>query len=199
MLQVWERPENRKGKRSEQLYQHCNEPHIQMFCSKKSDKSPLPTPGIILPSKGSSTSSSICLSVPSFMSFSVKISDGTSSLTVSPSSSDFASHLSHGNVTVSEPWSKQTSQRKSLQNTPASPLWKHSDMQAGIFNSCTCACRGRPRIVHRNVFPPKTGHVRALRRSTEYAAENRIPSGCVRVAVWSSRSPPFPVLKLVNS
>lgn len=76
------------------------------FAPEESDKSSLPTPRIILPSKGSSTSSSICLSVPSFRSFSVKISDGTSSLIVSPSSSDFASHLSHGNVTVSEPWSQ---------------------------------------------------------------------------------------------
>lgn len=80
--------------------------HPNVLFQKKSDKSSLPTPRVLLPSKGSSTSSSICLSVPSFMSFSVKISDGTSSLTVSPSSSDFASHLSHGNVTVSEPWSK---------------------------------------------------------------------------------------------
>lgn len=73
------------------------------FVPKNQMNRSLPTPRIVLPSNGSSTSSSICLSVPSFMSFSVKISDGTSSLTISPSSSDFASHLSHGNVTVSEP------------------------------------------------------------------------------------------------
>lgn len=87
----------RTGREREQLYQHGTEYTSECFVPKYQTN--------VLPSKGSSTSSSICLSVPSFMSFSVKISDGTSSLTVSPSSSDFASHLSHGNVTVSEPWS----------------------------------------------------------------------------------------------
>lgn len=54
-------------------------------------------------SKASSTSVSVCFSFPSLRSFSVMMSEGTSSLTVSPSSSDLASHRSHGKMVVSEP------------------------------------------------------------------------------------------------
>ena len=55
-------------------------------------------------SSASSTSTSLTLRVPSRFSVSVMMSEGTSSLTVSPSSSDLASQRSHGKMTVSEPW-----------------------------------------------------------------------------------------------
>lgn len=54
-------------------------------------------------SKASSTSVSVCFSFPSLRSFSVMMSEGTNSLTVSPSSSDLASQHSHGKMVVSEP------------------------------------------------------------------------------------------------
>lgn len=55
-------------------------------------------------SRASSTSISETLRVPSRASFSVMMSEGTSSQIVSPSSSEVASHLSHGNITVSDPY-----------------------------------------------------------------------------------------------
>lgn len=54
-------------------------------------------------SNASSTSVSVRFRVPSLRSLSMMMSEGTSSLTVSPSSSDFASHLSHGKIVVSDP------------------------------------------------------------------------------------------------
>lgn len=54
-------------------------------------------------SRASSTSTSVTFRFPSRESFSVMMSEGTSSLTVSPSSSDLASQHSHGKMTVSEP------------------------------------------------------------------------------------------------
>lgn len=104
--------------------------HPNVLFQKNQMNGSQPTPRIILPSNGSSTSSSICLRVPSFMSFSVKISDGTSSLIISPSSSDFASHLSHGNVMVSEPWSKHgrdnlfKTTRTHVSISPLKILWR---------------------------------------------------------------------------
>lgn len=55
-------------------------------------------------SRASSTSTSVTFRFPSRESFSVMMSEGTSSLTVSPSSSDLASQHSHGKMTVSEPY-----------------------------------------------------------------------------------------------
>lgn len=55
-------------------------------------------------SRASSTSISVTFRFPSRESFSVMMSEGTSSLTVSPSSSDLASQRSQGNMTVSEPY-----------------------------------------------------------------------------------------------
>lgn len=55
-------------------------------------------------SRASSTSTSVTFRLPSLESFSVMMSEGTSSLTVSPSSSDLASHRSQGKITVSEPY-----------------------------------------------------------------------------------------------
>lgn len=54
-------------------------------------------------SRASSTSISVTFRFPSRESFSVMMSEGTSSLTVSPSSSDLASQHSQGKMTVSEP------------------------------------------------------------------------------------------------
>lgn len=55
-------------------------------------------------SRASSTSTSVTFRFPSRESFSVMMSEGTSSRTVSPSSSDLASQHSHGKMTVSEPY-----------------------------------------------------------------------------------------------
>lgn len=55
-------------------------------------------------SRASSTSSSVTFRFPSRDSFWMMMSEGTSSLTVSPSSSDLASQRSQGKMTVSEPY-----------------------------------------------------------------------------------------------
>lgn len=58
-------------------------------------------------SRASSTSTSVTFRFPSRDSFSMMMSDGISSLTVSPSSSDLASQRSQGKMTVSDPYREE--------------------------------------------------------------------------------------------
>lgn len=65
-------------------------------------------------SRASSTSTSVTFRFPSRESFSVMMSEGTSSLAVSPSSSDLASQRSHGKMTVSEPFRERGGEKNRI-------------------------------------------------------------------------------------
>lgn len=92
------------------IYWSCHNKNILDFTRRTGGNA-----GHNILSRASSTSTSVTFRLPSLESFSVMMSEGTSSLTFSPSSSDLASQRSQGKMTVSEPL-KQKEKHINLMN-----------------------------------------------------------------------------------
>lgn len=114
-------------------------------------------------SRASSTSTSVTFRFPSRESFSVMTSEGTSSLTVSPSSSDLASQRSHGKMTVSEPCRERERRRGAGIQQSYSLIWVLWLERENQGTQCLCLSLGsvcdraeHPHLLTKSVCVPPT-------------------------------------------